>query len=236
MSIPAGGPPPEATGSDVSTHIDCFHTHAELAGAELELEVWTKEAPERYLATFSARPLTLDTAIQPSPRDIRPTGIPYPLSQRLGDASVAAGGCSPTAIAMILRGRRRLSDWRAFVRACRDPVTRAYGVWPLGLFTASRCGVLGSVEVFPDWQIPAAALAAGFPVVASVRFPTGGLTGAPLEQTGGHLLVVDGVDDGRVHVLDPAAPERATVQRHYDAGQFARAWFHWRGAGYILLK
>jgi hypothetical protein len=68
-------------------------------------------------------------------------------------------------------------------------------------------------------------IAAGIPLVASVTFGRGELSGAPISSTNGHLLVIVGFrDNGDVVVNDPAADTRAGVRRTYDRGQFEDAW------------
>jgi hypothetical protein len=91
------------------------------------------------------------------------------------------------------------------------------------------------VEVFDDWCAPQRVIAAGVPMVASIRFAAGNLPGAPLKATPGHLVVVHGVGPDQVQVCDPAAPDTPTVPRTYATHHFARAWLEHRGAAYILL-
>jgi hypothetical protein len=68
-------------------------------------------------------------------------------------------------------------------------------------------------------------IAAGIPLVASITFSPGQLSGAPISSTNGHLLVIVGFqDDGDVVVNDPAASSSAGVRRVYDRGQFEDAW------------
>ncbi len=56
-------------------------------------------------------------------------------------------------------------------------------------------------------------------------FGKGGLTGAPISSTAGHLVVISGFTRaGKVVVNDPAAPNNSSVRRVYDRGQFERAW------------
>ena len=59
------------------------------------------------------------------------------------------------------------------------------------------------------------------------------LPGAPLTDTGGHLVVVYGAGPAEVAVCDPAAAEGEVV-RVYPAAAFSRAWLRQRGAAYIL--
>ena len=70
-------------------------------------------------------------------------------------------------------------------------------------------------------------------MVASIRFAAGGLAGAPLAATGGHLVLLRGIGDGAVVVNDPAAPP-AEVERRYSTEEFAAAWLRWRGAAYVF--
>ena len=72
------------------------------------------------------------------------------------------------------------------------------------------------------------------PLVASIRYAAGELPGAPMLATGGHLVVVTGVDGEAVLVNDPAAPYHGTVSRRYPLAAFSRAWFRHRGAVYIV--
>ncbi len=68
-------------------------------------------------------------------------------------------------------------------------------------------------------------IAVGIPLVASITFGPGELSGAPISSTNGHLLVIVGfAKNGDVVVNDPAASSRAGVRRTYDRGQFEDAW------------
>ena len=68
-------------------------------------------------------------------------------------------------------------------------------------------------------------IAAGIPLIASITFSSGELSGAPISSTSGHLLVIVGfTKSGDVVVNDPAASSRSGVRRTYDRGQFEDAW------------
>ena len=68
-------------------------------------------------------------------------------------------------------------------------------------------------------------IAAGIPLIASITFSSGELSGAPISSTSGHLLVIVGfTKSGDVVVNDPAASTRSGVRRTYDRGQFEDAW------------
>ena len=67
----------------------------------------------------------------------------------------------------------------------------------------------------------------------SIRFQAGELPNSPMPATGGHLVLLRGIDDGTVLVNDPAAPP-GSVERRYDARAFAAAWMRQRGAAYVF--
>jgi hypothetical protein len=79
-------------------------------------------------------------------------------------------------------------------------------------------------------------VAGGVPVVVSVRFGSGDLTGAPISSTNGHLLVVVGFRrNGNVVVNDPAASTNAGVRRVYDRDQFEDVWLPTSGGlAYVI--
>ena len=125
-------------------------------------------------------------------------------------------------------------SWDDTVAACYDPATKAYGVWPLAVRWAASRGVVAAVETFVDWQSAAACLQAGIPLVCSIDFKQGKLDNAPLAQTGGHLVVLHGMDENEVLVKDPGAADHDAVARRYDGNQFTEAWLARRGAAYVF--
>jgi hypothetical protein len=113
---------------------------------------------------------------------------------------------------------------------------RGTGNWPFN--TAVGAGRVGDAFVtrLADLQQAERFLRAGIPLIVSIRFSRGELTGAPISASAGHLLVLSGLTaDGNPIVMDPAAPSDSTVRRTYDRAQFERAWL--RGSGgmaYVL--
>ena len=211
----------------ISTHIDCWHTHARIDGAELVL--WLSEPPDAYLISVSARPLTLAPTL-PDPAD-RFADTPRALSQKTASADIRHHICSPTSVAMVLEG----SAPDTITTLCRDEATGMFGSWALAIRSAARHEAVGAVELMSGWQEAERVLDAGLPFCASIRFEKGALPGAPLERTGGHLVVVHGLAEGNVLVHDPAAPSAAEVPRRYDAEAFTHAWLSHRGASYIIV-
>jgi len=151
--------------------------------------------------------------------------------------------CSPTALAMALAYLHRLNTttrytklWTELVSDCYDPVTKAYGMWPQAIYQASRLNSLAAVECSTDWSSIEQALQNETPVICSIRFDAGELATAPLPRTAGHLVLVYGVSDSEVYVLDPAAADTMGVARCYDRQQFSTAWLRRRGAAYFFSQ
>ena len=220
---------------DVSTHIDCWHTHTSLKAPTIRLCLSTDKAPESALVTVSCRPIKGDAERKPNRGVIIPQ--PKAISQMTAASDIRSRICSPTAVAMCLRA---LSPdpptWLSVIESCFDPVSRAYGSWPLAVLAANKSNLHAAVEVFEDWDSATQVLGAGTPMVCSIDFAKGELSGAPLNQTGGHLVVLYGLDLTHAWVLDPAAPSMDSVPIKYPLNEFSRAWLRQRGAAYIFSR
>jgi hypothetical protein len=148
--------------------------------------------------------------------------------------------CSPTSTAMVLGYYGRLPSARQYAwvssadrdrfvdhvaRMTYDYGYRGTGNWPFNTAYAATRVDSAFVTRFASLRGVERFIRAGIPVVTSVTFGSGRLTGAPISATNGHLLVVVGfTDSGDVVANDPAAPRNATVRRVYDRGQFEDAW------------
>ena len=218
-------------GRGVDVPVDYFDTTRDLAHVSLTLRC-RAPAPAVYLLTVSIRPRTIDppTAM---PSDTPVLSAPA-LSQTTLDEAISRQACSPTATAMAL-GIADDADFRAFVSSAVHRPTGLCGVWPQNLWAAARRGWLGGVELMSSWADVQEALNTRLPVVASIRFEAGELPNSPMPATGGHLVLLRGIDDGTVLVNDPAAPPDA-VERRYDARAFAAAWMRQRGAAYVFAS
>jgi hypothetical protein len=235
---PVPSTPEDATHPDpgdryVRTAIDCFHIHHAFQDARLRVWLDAADPPERYLLTVSIRPVDITVADTADLPDLR-TATPPTFSQMLANPLIGRRICSPASTAMVLKHHRPSVNCDQVVAACLDPVTGMYGMWPMAIHCASRCGVIGAVELFADWSPVLDCLRAGLPLVASIRYAAGALPGTPQPQTGGHLVVVFGIESGMVLVNDPAAPHHGSVTRRYPIAAFSQAWFRHRGAAYIL--
>ncbi|MFC6152770.1 peptidase C39 family protein [Nocardioides yefusunii] len=151
--------------------------------------------------------------------------------------------CSATSVAMVLEyyganpaeahayspvlnGRAHTDGVVDFTaRAVYDHAYRGTGNW--GFNTAYAGTLLRKTRVhrLPHLKSAEKYLAAGTPLIVSVAFGKGQLSGAPISATPGHLMVLIGfTPDGDVIVNDPAAKTNDQVRRRYDRAQFEKAW------------
>jgi hypothetical protein len=158
-----------------------------------------------------------------------------PISQMEEDAAIRQRICSPTCVAMVLGYHGLHVAVADLAREMFQPELDLYGVWPAAIRAASRRGVGGYLLHFPDWGAAAWCLERGMPVIASVRYGAGELTGAAIGETSGHLLVLTGYDGSAVFVNDPAAPRASEVARRYRLDELSRIWLARSGMGYVLF-
>jgi Peptidase_C39 like family len=146
-----------------------------------------------------------------------------------------SGWCSPTSVAMVLahyRALPQLSDddhpdpWVDHVaHEVFDPAYDGAGNWSFNAAYAAGQTGHAFVTRLRDLRDAEAFVAAGIPLVASVSYADGALTGAPVAGTEGHLIVICGfTDTGDVVVNDPAGATDAEVRRTYDRSELERVW------------
>jgi len=160
--------------------------------------------------------------------------------------------CSPTATSMVLGYYDALPDPTTYTyvpkghvnpwvdHAARMTYDHAYqgtGNWPFN--TAYAAPLAGSAFVTRLRSLREAEqlIKAGIPVIASIAFDRGQLSGAPISASDGHLLVIVGFTaTGDVVVNDPAAADRAGVRRTYDRGQFENVWLPRSGGTVYVIS
>jgi hypothetical protein len=138
--------------------------------------------------------------------------------------------CSPTSTSMVL------GYWsqdtgpceprvRAAVAGVYDWLYDGHGNWPFNTAYAATQNLEAYVARFTSLAQAEPWIAAGVPVVMSIAWKKGDLTGATIPSTNGHLLVLVGFDSaGNPIVNDPAAPDDSTVQRTYLRSEFEPLW------------
>ena len=148
--------------------------------------------------------------------------------------------CSPTSVTMVLDYYDALPPARQYSWVRQDYPDRVVahvarmvyddgfggtGNWPFNTAYAASRADNAFVTRLRSLKEAERFIAAGIPLVASITFSSGQLSGAPISSTNGHLLVIAGFTrSGDVVVNDPAASTRAGVRRTYDRGQFEDAW------------
>jgi hypothetical protein len=158
------------------------------------------------------------------------------LSQMEEPAAIRARVCSPTCLAMVLKYWGVETDVASVARAAFHPRLDIYGVWPSAIRVAGTLGVAGYLLKVPEWASAAWCLDHGMPLIVSVRYAPGELTGAAIDKTDGHLLVLIGYDGPSVIVNDPAAPTRREVERRYRLDELRRVWLERTGVAYVLFR
>jgi hypothetical protein len=160
--------------------------------------------------------------------------VPY-RSQFEGTGELGPCVCSPTCVAMVLAYYGCVRATRQVAEACYDRRHDVYGNWARAVQVAFAQGVPGAVRRFGGWPEVGGLIGRGRPVIASVRYGSGELPGAAVEESRGHLVVVTGfAGEGRVWVNDSAFRCAEDGVRTYPGEALARAWFGGSGIGYVL--
>lgn len=138
--------------------------------------------------------------------------------------------CSPTSTAMLLAYWDHYEGLpeprvRDAVAGVYDPVYKGTGNWPFNMAYAASKGMKTCVTRLASLEFAEKYISAGIPLGMSISWKPGELSGAPVEKSDGHLVVLCGFDnEGNPVVNDPAAKEDAQVRRMYLRREFERVW------------
>ncbi len=145
--------------------------------------------------------------------------------------------CSPTCLCMALQTVGCDITLQQFLPLVYDETTDIYGNWLFNIAASAQCGAVSFFRRFASLEELAEFVTPDSLVIASISFQKDELAGAPLEKTPGHLVLVRGYDKSHVLVADPAAPNKDSVLRAYEAKQFAHVWLNNKqGAAYVVRK
>ena len=122
-------------------------------------------------------------------------------------------------------------------RATYDAAYEGTGNWPFNTAFAASLAGDAFVTRLEDLRAAERYIAAGIPLVASVSFASGELTGAPISATAGHLLVIVGfTDDRRRGRQRPGLTQPARgVRRTYDRAELEAAWLGGSGGTVYVI-
>lgn len=197
--------------------------------------------------TLHASAVTLSTS--PESKPTVPPGDPARWNQVLAVPQCSQmvypdGGevwCSPTSTAMVLKYWTGDTGGceprvRAAVSGVYDWYYRGHGNWPFNTAWAATQGFQAHVARFTSFAQLERWVSAGVPVILSVAWGKGDLTGAPLLSVAGHLIVLVGFDAaGNAVVNDPAGPSNTSVRRTYYRSELEPLWLkHSGGTAYLI--
>jgi hypothetical protein len=184
----------------------------------------------RRVALCLANTTPVETPNRPDGK-IRLLGVPF-LSQWEVQEHPPARICSPTCLAMLATyyGVRLSSEQLAGLAFDSDH--DLYGNWSVNMLALSLHGFRAVVERASRLSVLDDALAAGQPLVTSIAFGPGKLTGAPLDKTDGHLVVVCGLTQAGDYVTRDPAARGQDDWRTYARSEFKRAWLGHGGVFY----
>jgi hypothetical protein len=149
--------------------------------------------------------------------------------------------CSPTSTSMVL------GFWgidpgpceprvRAAVAGVYDWIYDGHGNWPFNTAYAASKGLEGYVARFTSLAQAEPFIDAGVPVVMSIAWGKGDITGSTIPSTNGHLLVLVGFDAaGNPIINDPAAATDAGVRVTYSRSEFEPLWLQSSGGTVYLI-
>jgi hypothetical protein len=155
--------------------------------------------------------------------------------------------CSPTSTSMVLGywntdpGSSCAIREDAAVNGVFDWIYDGHGNWPFNTAYAATKSVgtqplEGYVARFTSLAKAEEFIHAGIPVIMSIAWKKGELTGSSVESTNGHLLVLVGFDvDGNPVVNDPAFPNDGQVQATYQRSEFEPLWLQASGGTVYLI-
>lgn len=145
--------------------------------------------------------------------------------------------CSPVSLTMALHYLGVPVPVSDVMQGVFDPVAGIYGNWVFNAAYAGRLGLESYVRRFASLEELEDFIAPDCLVLASIGYKKGALSGAAVEETPGHLVLIRGFGGGKILASDPAAPSAREVNRAYDAREFADAWLkNKKGVAYIVRK
>ena len=149
--------------------------------------------------------------------------------------------CSPTSTSMVLAYLDNYTGAceprvRAAVDGVYDWVYDGHGNWPFNTAYGASQGYEAYVARFTSLAHAEEYIAAGVPVIMSIAWGKGDLSGSSIDSTNGHLFVLVGFDSsGNPIVNDPASLDNESVQRTYLRSELEPLWLQASGGTVYLI-
>jgi hypothetical protein len=140
--------------------------------------------------------------------------------------------CSPAALTAVLNYWGKKKELKEVLGGVYDEGAGIFGAWPLNTAYSSQQGLAAAAVRCCSLAQAEGEVLRGRPLIVSVSYKKGGLKGAPVKETEGHLIVITGFDkEGNIITADSAAHALIT----YDRRQFAKVWLKNRkGIAYAI--
>ncbi|GEM45530.1 C39 family peptidase [Deinococcus cellulosilyticus] len=147
-----------------------------------------------------------------------------------------AGWCSPTCLKMVFGHHGVKVSVPELAQRVYDSTYRGTGNWVFNTAAAAAYGLRGYVHRLTGLPEAEHFIARGLPLVLSLSWKEGELTGAPLTRSTGHLILLVGFTrEGHPIVHDPAALRIEDVRRVYDRLELEKLWLrHSLGMCYVI--
>jgi hypothetical protein len=165
-----------------------------------------------------------------------------PAYRGLGFGGGGEAWCSPTSTSMVMAYWGNMLHLPQLVLPVPDVAAGTYdnvyggtGNWSFNTAFAASYGLTAYVDDISSLNQIEPWVKASVPIVVSIAFHTGELTGAPIPSSPGHLVVVRGfTSTGDVIVNDPAASTDPAVRIVYPRQQFETLWQAHGGMAYLI--
>lgn len=212
--------------------VDTLQLEAPASTWQMRILLEEAEVKRAFLATARAAPRERDQACP----EAWGVDLPVPRRSQMVFAEEGRVWCSPTSLSMVMAyWGRPTSIPDEVVPGVYDASHQGHGNWSFNCAYAGSRGFTAYVDRFQYMADLERRIAAGLPVIASVSYQRAWLENAPIDLTGGHLLVVRGfTTTGDVIVNDPAAASDDGVRLVYPRDGFRRAWLDWGGVVYLV--
>ena len=142
--------------------------------------------------------------------------------------------CSPTSTSMVLNywgvDRPTVENALAIYDADHD----LFGNWGRAVQYAGSLGLDAWLERFRNWDQVKAKIAAGQPLIASIRYGYGEFPSSLLSHSKGHLIVIRGFTKAGDPICNDPASRAKGNGVVYKANELGHAWFDHGGVGYVI--